>query len=299
MDLPELRYFDMVARHGSFSAASRALGITQPGLTKAMRRLESSLDCRLFRRLARGVALTEQGEALLRHSRQLNVQLLDAREEVRAVGRGAVGCIHIGAGPSWLTGALPGIVARMTARYPGLSFRVVGGFHSNLIELLRGADLDLVIAALPNRIPDGLRAIALTQGTLAVAAREGHPLSTRTGLQAVDTLDHGWVLPGRDVLSRLRLEALFRVAGLEPPEPTIEADSISFIAGVLRQSDMLSFMTSQIVGGSMEGIVSLPIPDLSSERIAGIMFRASAAVSPATQTLVEEIREYADQIGAN
>jgi DNA-binding transcriptional LysR family regulator len=299
MDLPELRYFEAVASHGSFSAAALALGITQPGLTKAVRRLEASLDCKLLRRLARGVALTEQGQALLRHSRQLSVQLLDARAEVRAVGGGAVGRISIGAGPSWLTSALPGVVARMASDYPGLSFRVAGGFLNDLIERLRSADLDLVIAAIPSRIPEGLRAITLTQGTLAVAVRDGHPLTTRTGLRAIDTLDHAWVLPGRAVLSRLRLEALFRVRGLEPPEATIEADSVSFIAGVLRQSDMLSFMTSQFVGSGLDGIVPLSIPELSSERSAGIMLRASAAVSPAAEALIEAMRQFADQIGKN
>ena len=53
MDLSQIRTFNMVARHGSFSAAAKALRVTQPGLTKAVRRLEASLDCTLFRRLPR------------------------------------------------------------------------------------------------------------------------------------------------------------------------------------------------------------------------------------------------------
>ena len=44
-------------------------------------------------------------------------------------------------------------------------------------------------------------------------------------------------LPGRDVLLRSRLEALFRVAGLEPPPARIEADSISFIAACMSASE--------------------------------------------------------------
>ena len=299
MDLSQLRYFDAVARHGSFSAAARALGITQPGLTKAVRRLEASLDCNLFRRLARGVALTEQGQALLRHANQLNVQLLDAREEVRALSRGAIGCIRIGAGPSWLTSALPGVVAKMAADYPGLTFRVFGGFKGNLIELVRSGDLDLVVSALPNRVPQGLRAIPLTRDTLSIVARRDHPLRAKRRLQVANTLEYPWVLPGRSVQSRLRLEALFRVAGLEPPDAKIEADSIPFIAGMLRNTDMLSFMTSQIVRTGMDGITALAVPGLSTVRSAGIMFRASAGSSPATRTFIEAIKEYAEAVGTN
>lgn len=89
MELAQIRYFNAVVRHGSFSAAATALGMTQPGLTKAVRRLEASLDCALFARLPRGVVLTEQGQALLRHASQLEVQLQDARDEVRGIARGA------------------------------------------------------------------------------------------------------------------------------------------------------------------------------------------------------------------
>src|SRR5918994_6164046 len=121
MDLAQIRYFSAVARHGSFSAAAKALGMTQPGLTKAVRRLESSVGCPLFVRLPRGVMLTPQGDALLRHAGLLDVQLQDARHELRALAGGAVGELRIGAGPSWLSRALPGIVAELTAAYPGLS----------------------------------------------------------------------------------------------------------------------------------------------------------------------------------
>lgn len=299
MDLALMRYFNAVARHGSFSAAARAVGISQPGLTKAVRRLEQSLGCRLFRRLARGVALTQQGEALLRHVGLLDVQLQDAEAELRALERGAVGELSIGAGPSWLSRALPGIVADMAARNPGLSFRVVGGFNISLMDALRAGELDLVVSALPDRTPRGLRAVPLTTDTISVVARVGHPLRARRSPPVASTLDYPWVLPGRDVLSRLRLEALFRVAGLEPPSARIESDSISFIASVLRESDMLSFATSQILHNEMVGIAPLPIPRLSMTRSAGILFRASTGITPATRAFVDAAQQVAGRLDAN
>ncbi len=299
MDLSQLRYFNAVAHHGSFSAAARALGITQPGLTKAVRRLEGSLDCDLFRRLPRGVALTVEGQALLRHANQLNMQLLDAREEVRSLSRGATGQIRIGAGPSWLTSAMPGIITRMAAAYPHLNIRVSARVHGNMVDLVRGGDLDIAVTALPNRLPPGLRAIPLTGDTLSVIARKDHPLRTKRRIHAAHTLDYPWVLPGRDVLSRLRLEALFRVMSLEAPEPNIEVESIPFIAEVLRKSDMLSFMTQQIVRTEMPGTAPLLVPGLNTERTAGVIFRASAGSLPATRAFIEEMQRYAKIIGTN
>jgi DNA-binding transcriptional LysR family regulator len=299
MDLSQVRYFHAVARHGSFSAAAKALGMTQPGLTKAVRRLEASLDCTLFVRLPRGVVLTQQGQALLRHASLLDVQLQDARKEVRALAGGAVGELRIGAGPSWLSRALPQIVAELTGEYPGLSFQVVGGFNGGLMEALSGGELDLVVSALPDHSPAGLQAIPLTTDTISVVARRSHPLRTRRRLQPSSTLAYPWILPGRDVLVRSRLEAVFRVAGLDPPIAKIESDSISFIAAVLRNSNMLSFVTSQVLRSEMGGIVPLLIPGLSMTRSAGILFRSGAGITPATRAFIEAIKRLAQEFGAN
>ena len=299
MDLSQVRYFNAVARHGSFSAAARALGMTQPGLTKAVRRLEDSLECTLFARLPRGVALTEQGQALLRHASQLDVQLQDARDEVRALARGAVGALRIGAGPSWLSRALPRIIAELATQYPGLSFQVEGGFNRGLIEALRAGDLDLVVSALPDRSPAGLQAIPLTRDTISVVARRRHPLRAERRPRPSSTLAYPWVLPGRDVLLRQRLDALFRVVGLEPPEAKIESNSISFIAAVLRNSDMLSFATSQVLHSEMGGVAPLLMPGLTMTRSAGILYRSSAGITPAMRALIEAIKRLAQQLGAN
>jgi DNA-binding transcriptional LysR family regulator len=299
MDLSLIRYFNAVARHGSFSAAATALRVTQPGLTKAVRRLEASLDCALFRRLPRGVALTQQGQALLRHARLLEVQIEDARKEVRALSGGAFGELRIGAGPSWLSRPLPRIVARLSEAYPRLSFRVMGGYNSVLVEALQSGALDLVVSALPDHCPSGLQAIPLTTDVIAPVARRNHPLHGKRRPQPSDTLAYPWVLPGRDVLLRSRLEALFHVAGLEPPPARIEADSVSFIAAALRDSDMLSFATSQVLRSEMAGTALLPIPGLTMKRAAGILFRSSAGTTPATQAFIEAMEKRASELGTN
>ena len=121
IDLSQVRYFIAVARHGSFSAAAKALGITQPGLTKAVRRLEASLECMLFLQLPRGVELTQQGEALLRHaSREFSCRMHARRCARSQAARSANS--RIGAGPSWLGRALPRIIAELTAESRNSAF---------------------------------------------------------------------------------------------------------------------------------------------------------------------------------
>lgn len=299
MELSQVRYFNAVARHGGFSAAARALGISQPGLSKAVRRLEASLDCTLFVRLPRGVVLTRQGQTLLRHAGLLDVQIQDARKEVRALAGGATGELRIGAGPSWLSRALPGVVAELTAEYPGLSFQIVGGFNGGLMEALSAGHLDLIVSALPDRSPAGLQAIPLTTDTISVVARRSHPLRGLRRPLPSSTLAYPWILPGRDLLVRSRLEALFRVVGLEPPAARIESDSISFIAAVLRSSNMLSFVTSQVLRREMSGVAPLPVAELTMTRSAGILHRSGAGITPAMRAFIEAIKRLARGLDAN
>ena len=80
-----------------------------------------------------------------------------------------------------------------------------------------------------------------------------------------------------------------RVAGLEPPAAKIESDSISFIGAVLRNSDMLSFATSQVLRSEMGSVAPLFIPGLAMTRSAGILYRSSAGVTPASRLILPNL----------
>src|SRR6188474_796311 len=65
-----LRSFLRVAELGSVSAAAKALGLTQPAVTKQLRALEAALDCRLLERAGRGIRFTPAGELLADYGRR-------------------------------------------------------------------------------------------------------------------------------------------------------------------------------------------------------------------------------------
>ena len=91
----------------------------------------------------------------------------------------------------------------------------------------------------------------------------------------------------------------FAWPGSSRPPAKIESDSISFIAAVLRNSDMLSFATSRVLRSEMDGVVPLPIPGLTMTRSAGILFRSRAGITPATHAFIEAIRKLARELGTN
>ena len=66
-DLNDLAYFAAVADHGGFAPASRALGVPKSKLSRRVALLEERLGVRLLHRTTRRFAITETGEAFLRH----------------------------------------------------------------------------------------------------------------------------------------------------------------------------------------------------------------------------------------
>src|SRR5260221_12088461 len=84
----QLRAFQLVAQHRSFTRAAEALFITPSGLSVLIRELENQLDFRLFDRTTRQVVLTDYGNELLAVT-QRNLQEIDSA--MSGIGRTAKG----------------------------------------------------------------------------------------------------------------------------------------------------------------------------------------------------------------
>jgi len=301
MDLRHLQHFMAVVRAESVSRAAEETGISQSGLTKSIRSLENSLGAELLERLPRGVRPNVLGQALARRAAAILAHLGEARSEIEALRDGAAGSLSVGAGPSWMRRGLPDAVARLLAEAPAIEIGVVGGFDANLLRLLKRGELDLVIAAceLANG-DDELEVLPLTHDRQAVIARRDHPLSRQPALTIGDLKHAAWALLSREMAQRRRFNALFTEGGFQPPEPTIESDSIAFVLEIVRRSDLLSFTTSTIFqGGARDDVVSLEVAGLSWERHAGVICRAGEARSPLAERLWQLLAEVARDLDVN
>ena len=74
MTLQQLRYVIAVADHGSMNEAAKALFISQPSLSGAVKELEKELGFELFLRTSRGIVVTPDGEEFLGYARQVTEQ---------------------------------------------------------------------------------------------------------------------------------------------------------------------------------------------------------------------------------
>src|SRR5690348_4624404 len=120
MTVAQLQGFVAVVDTGSFTAAGRALGMSQSSVSQAVASLEEELGVSLLRRGREGVALTEVGERLLGHARGVLTHLEHMRQEAAAAAGVAVGKVRLASFSAAFTGLLPGLIGAFQRRYPGV-----------------------------------------------------------------------------------------------------------------------------------------------------------------------------------
>ncbi|MEU3785606.1 LysR family transcriptional regulator [Streptomyces sp900129855] len=148
-----LRVLRAVAATGSFSAAGRELGCTQPAVSQQMKALEASVGTPLLVRSGREMRLTQAGEALVRHAVGILSGLTAAEEEVAAIAGLRAGRVRLVSFPSGSSTLVPTALAALRAAHPGTRVSLEEAEPPRSVELLREGDCDIALAFRYERAP--------------------------------------------------------------------------------------------------------------------------------------------------
>ncbi|MFF0744419.1 LysR family transcriptional regulator [Streptomyces sp. NPDC004111] len=141
-----LRVLRAVAATGSFSAAARELGCTQPAVSQQMKALEQSTGTPLLIRTGREMRLTQAGEVLVRHAAGILAGLTAAEEEVAAIAGLRAGRVRLVSFPSGSSTLVPTALAALRAAHPGTRVSLVDAEPPRSVEMLREGDCDVALA---------------------------------------------------------------------------------------------------------------------------------------------------------
>lgn len=176
-DIPDwrlLRYFSVIAEESSLRRAADRLCMTQPPLSRHMKRLEEMLGLTLFTRHSKGLTLTKEGLAVLRMARPVLAAQDDAGKRLRALGQDAArdnAPLSIGLTTAFEQGIFAGFIRQMDA-LTGSPARPVRYVRQPSPQLARGVQrgkLDAALVALPLEIP-GVRICPLPHAEPLLAA---------------------------------------------------------------------------------------------------------------------------------
>ncbi|MEY9962356.1 molybdate transport repressor ModE-like protein [Streptacidiphilus sp. MAP12-16] len=141
-----LRVLRAVSRTGSFSAAARELGYTQPAVSQQMKALEKSVGTPLVVRVGRGIRLSEAGEVLVRHAAGILAGLTAAEEELAAIAGLRTGRVRLVSFPTASSTLVPPAVAGVRAARPGVRVSLTEAEPPESLAMLRGGDCEVALA---------------------------------------------------------------------------------------------------------------------------------------------------------
>src|SRR6201995_4588196 len=145
LDVRRMRVLREVAVRGSFSAAAEALSFTQSAVSQQIAALEREAGTVLVQRNARGVRLTEAGEALVRHAEAVLARLGEAEAELEAIAGLRGGRLRLAAFESAAASLMPLAIAAFRARHPAVELSMVMGEPEDTMPLLKAGEIDLAL----------------------------------------------------------------------------------------------------------------------------------------------------------
>lgn len=251
LEVRELRYFVAVAEELHFGRAAELIGVAQPALSKAVRRIEERLGVQLFARTSRSVALTEAGEALLESGRPaLSAMAAAAQAAQRADESSPLRLALKPGGDAGLLSALLGAYGD----HPGAR-QVDVMFHAGpeRAMLVREGLADAALLYTPFEDAVGLTTTVLhVEARVAVLPAE-HRLAARTSLTRAD-------LEG-ETFPRWRGQP---AQGVHGPEIADVAE----LAPLVRLGRAVAVLPRSLVTPAPQGTVSVPVVDAGSSSIA-------------------------------
>src|SRR5918911_17218 len=143
LDVRRMRVLREIARRGSFSAAAEALSFTQSAVSQQIAALEREAGAVLVHRGARGVRLTEAGQAVVRHAEAILARLAEAEAELEAIAGLRGGRLRLGAFESAASTLMPLAIAAFRDRHPAVELSMSLAEPDVALPQLRAGDLDL------------------------------------------------------------------------------------------------------------------------------------------------------------
>ena len=267
--LRQLRYFQALVEHGSFSRAAESVFVSQPALSLQIRELEGALGGPLVERESRGVLLTRLGKEV--HEQTLRV--LDETLLLETMGKQyEQGTLRIALGivSSLAPYLLPGLMERLNAASPRVEPDVLEATGQDLVSALLAGRLDAAIVSLPLGMME-LPERDLFEDRFIIAGRA----------ERLDALRAQGFVPNPEDMSRADIGPLLTLAdGHCMADQVLGACSMWRQQEVRRGAESLATLSRLVAAGS--GLTLLPETAALCEGAAtpGLSFLRFAAPEP-------------------
>ncbi|CAB3628355.1 LysR substrate-binding domain-containing protein [Achromobacter pestifer] len=293
MDMREIQVFRAVMQAGTTSKAATLLGVSQPAVSQAIRKLETSSELRLFERLRGRLVPTQEAAALMEEVDRCFAGFELIEHRIRSLKSYGVGRLAIGSLPALGTGFMPRAIAAfgLEERRIQLSFQIMSS--REVLQQVAAGQLDFGLMA------DELSVAGLEHSDFlripgVIAMHSRHALASKPCIALRDLADHKFIALNPEDASRRRLEAALNDQGLalQPILETPYSNSVCEFAlhglgiGMVHPVMALDYLA--------RGLVLKPLAlDISFTSL--LVFRPGTPLSENARALLKVMRIQLDQ----
>lgn len=278
MELRHLRYFVAVAEELHFTRAAARLGIQQPPLSQQIRQLEEELSTKLFRRLTRGVELTESGKLLLEEAHRILNQVERTKTDVMSLARGTTGHIRVGfGGATYFQPMVSHIIRAFRERYPNVVLTPEQSVTARLLAGLSRNEVDVAFVRPPIDSIEGVGLDPMVTEPMVAVLPSSHPCAGGDSVKLASLANETFILFPR-VLSPGFYDTLIsccHAAGFSPKLGQ-ETPNIPAIVLMVSAGFGLSIVPKSLEQVRAEGVVYLPIEEDVPAATISLAYRRDA-----------------------
>ncbi len=291
MNIAELEALKAVAETGSFTRAANHLGMSQPGLSRQIQRLERELGTRLLERRGSGAVLTDAG----RESMNFAIRTIsDFDALVSRFGpdpSALTGIIRIVASTTPAEYLIPSLVAEFTRDHTAISVEVIVTDSAQVARTLGDRQADIGLTGMPST-SIGFSAISMGKDEVVLAVANEHRFADQRSIMIDQLRDENIIeREGGSGTWQTVVQALSS-AGIELPEHRVSMTlgSTQAIIAAVSQNLGVGFVTVHATNNHRDKITAVRIDGLSLERDLNLIFETGRVRGRHTQAFIDFIQ---------
>lgn len=296
MTLQQLRDFLAVVEHGGFRAASRAINVSQGGLTKSVAKLEDDHSVTLVERGPKGLVLTKDGRIFLDLARATILEAERANGWLLKTGARQRPSVSIGVSVDPAIRLAPTVLADFRNYNPSVALHITQSVTSELLPQLRDNRLEIALIRLPAPpFLDDLEVCPLYGAQPAIFGRNGHPMIGAKEVSDLTSCD--WVIVGgapAEGEEDASLVELFDEPQLGRPRIAAYSSSLFDAISMMLQSDLLARLPNVVMQHPLvqDHLVEIRVSDPPRPYTVGLVHKKARRLSREAQALSAMIASY-------
>lgn len=296
MDTEALRWFEMVADGATVTEVAELEMRSQPGISRALDRLEAEVGAALFQRSGRLLSLTPAGAAFHRHVGAALHRLDDGIAAVQQLVSPETGTVRVAFQASLGTWLVPDLIGSFRQRYPQVRFDLRSKADEQVTAVGARGVVDVELSTL-HVAEDGVTWHPLVREPIRLLLPREHRCADRRRVQIAEVADDPFITLRSSSLLRAQLDRLCAHAGIEV-EVALVADDLPTLRGYVASGLGVAIIPARWDAGAIEPssprVHYLELADPDAERTVGLSWNEHRRRLPAAELFRNHVLDRAN-----